>query len=300
MDKRFWLTSLIALTMAVPGCSSGNRSTPVSPSPPPAPTPTSPPTPVQEVFYTAIGASDAVGVGASVICIPLAPCPDGTGYGPIIARRLATGRTVTLTNLGIPGAVLSPRIQALGQQYGRSIPGNFLDQSVRLVPATTTVVTIFAGGNDVNAIGTAIDRGAAGNDVSGYIASQVRQFGDELTSLLGGVRSRAPNARIVIANLPNLGALPYAQGFTAAQRGILTQLSVGFTRQAINPLAAQGIPIVDTLCDPRAYDRSYYSSDGFHPSDAGYAFLSEGLYTAITSASYPAPSATCSPATTAR
>ena len=299
MQKRFWLASLIALAMAIPGCSSGNSRTPASPSSPPAPTPT-PPAPVQDVFYTAIGASDAVGVGASVICIPLAPCPDGTGYVPIIARRLATGRTVTLTNLGIPGAVLSPRIPALGLQYGRSIPGNFLDQSVRLVPATTTVVTIFAGGNDVNAIGTAIDRGAAGNDVSGYIASQVGQFGDELTSLISGVRSRAPNARIVIANLPNLGALPYAQSFNAVQRGILTQLSVGFTRQAINPLAAQGIPVVDTLCDPRAYDRSYYSSDGFHPSDAGYTFLAEGLYTAITSTSYPPPSAACSQATTAR
>jgi acyl-CoA thioesterase I len=296
MPRRTLLTPLIALTMAIHGCSSGNSRTPVSPTPPAAPAPT----PMQDVFYTAIGASDAVGVGASVICIPLAPCPDGTGYVPIIARRLAVGRTVTLTNLGIPGAVLSPRIQSLGQQYGRSIPGNFLDQSVRLVPATTTVVTIFAGGNDVNAIGTAIDRGAAGNDVPGYIAGQVRQFGEELTSLISGVRSRAPNARIVIANLPNLGALPYAQGFTAVQRGILTQLSAGFSQQAINPLAAQGIPIVDTLCDPRAYDRSYYSSDGFHPSDAGYAFLADGFYTAITSPSYPPPSSSCTPVMTAR
>lgn len=295
MQKRYWLASVIALTMAIQGCGSGTSRTAVAPSSPPAPTPA----PVQDVFYTAIGASDAVGIGASVICIPLAPCPDGTGYVPLIARRLATGRTVTLTNLGIPGAVLSPRIQALGLQYGRSIPGNFLDQSVRLVPSTTTVVTIFAGGNDVNAIGIAIERGAAGNDVPGYIAGQVRQFGDDLISLISGVRSRAPNARIVIANLPNLGALPYAQGFTAVQRGILTQLSVGFTRQAINPLAAQGIPIVDTLCDPRAYDRSYYSSDGFHPSDAGYVFLADGLYTAITSTSYPPPSATCAPATVA-
>ena len=66
MPKRFWFTSLIALTMAIQGCSSGNSRTPVSPSPTPGPAPTSPPTPVQDVFYTAIGASDAVGVGASI------------------------------------------------------------------------------------------------------------------------------------------------------------------------------------------------------------------------------------------
>jgi lysophospholipase L1-like esterase len=270
------------LTAAVSACGSETGS---SPTPPPTP----PPAPAQEVFYTAIGASDAVGVGGSVLCVPLAPCPNGTGYVAVIARRLATGRAVTLTNLGIPAAVLSARIQALGQQYGRSIPGNFIQHSLNGVPSSTTVVTVFAGGNDVNAIGTAIDRGAAGSDVAGYIASQVRQFGDELAMLIAGIRTRAPGARIVIANLPNLGALPYAQGFSAPQRGILTELSVGFSRQAINPLAAQGVPVVDTLCDPRWYDPSFYSSDGFHPNDAGYAYLADGLFNAITMTNYPAP-----------
>lgn len=228
-----------------------------------------------------------------MICVPFAPCPDGTGYVPIIARRLATGRTVTLTNLGIPAAVLSPRIQTLGQSVGRSIPANFISHELPLVPTTATVVTIFAGGNDVNAIGTAVDRGAAGGDMTGYIASQVRMFGDELNTLIRGIRERAPAARIVIANLPNLGRLPYAQGLSAPQRAILAQLSIGFSVEAINPLAQQGIPVVDALCDPRSYDSATYSSDGFHPSDAGYAFFADRFMEAINATSHPAPQSSC-------
>ena len=74
------------------------------------------------VRYTALGASDTIGFGGSVTCIPFLACPDGTGYVQLAARRLqGQGRTVTLVNLGIPGAVLSPEIQAVGNSIGRRI-----------------------------------------------------------------------------------------------------------------------------------------------------------------------------------
>src|SRR4029453_10113394 len=73
------------------------------------------PTPVPQaaaIWYPAIGASDAVGVGSSLPCIPFTDCPAGMGYVPRVARQLrADGHTVTLTNMGIPGAVLSPATQ---------------------------------------------------------------------------------------------------------------------------------------------------------------------------------------------
>src|SRR5262245_56487961 len=59
------------------------------------------------VRYTAIGASDAIGVGASVVCVPFSPCQNGTGYVPVVTRRVGASREVTLTNLGIPASVLS-------------------------------------------------------------------------------------------------------------------------------------------------------------------------------------------------
>src|SRR5581483_12155397 len=91
---------LCALLVASGGCDlidkikSPSGPTPDSSSP-------APPAASAPVRYTAIGASDATGVGASVLCIPLTPCENGTGYVPVLARRLrAASHEVTLTNLG--------------------------------------------------------------------------------------------------------------------------------------------------------------------------------------------------------
>jgi lysophospholipase L1-like esterase len=258
----------------------------------PSPTPGPPPVD-QAIHYTAIGASDALGIGGSVECFPLTACPNGTGYVAVIARRLATGRTVTLTNLGIPAAVIGPTFQSLGVQYGRTIPGNFLERAMPFVPRTSNVVTVFAGGNDTNVVGTAIQNGAGGSDIGGYVGSQVRTFGTDYDALVRGIRERAPSARIVVANLPNLAGLPYAARYTLQQRQVLQQIAVGFTTTVVNRLTAQGVPVVDLMCDPRSYEAGRYSSDGFHPNDAGYAFLADEMSAAITSASYPEPRPSC-------
>lgn len=42
--------------------------------------PSGPPAPGSTIVYDAIGASDADGVGSSVVCLPFVDCPDGTGY----------------------------------------------------------------------------------------------------------------------------------------------------------------------------------------------------------------------------
>ena len=84
------------------------------------------------------------------------PCPTGTGYVQILARQLETGgKTVTLRNLGIPGAVLGLETQTLGAAIGLDIYGNFLEREVPFVLRDSTVVTVFAGANDVNTIGRA-------------------------------------------------------------------------------------------------------------------------------------------------
>ncbi len=258
-------------------------------------TPTQPsPTTSEAVSYTALGASDAVGVGASVPCLPFAACPDGTGYVPLIARRLAETRTVTTTNLGIPASVLSPEVQELGNRYGRNIPANFLQGEMPFVPRSTTLVTVFAGGNDTNAIGTAVEGGAAGGtDVRVYIDGQVTQFRGSMDTLVRGIKQRSPTARIIVANLPNFAGLPFTQGYSLSRRQVLQRISVGLSRDAINILTTQGVSIVDLLCDPRSYEAANYSSDGFHPNDRGYTFIAEAFLAAIRSSTLAEPQPTC-------
>jgi len=255
------------------------------------------PQPSSAITYVAIGASDAIGLGSSAPCIPLVDCPQGRGYVQVAARELkARGFTVNLTNLGFPAMVLSRRIQDLGTQYGRTIPGNFLDQQAPFVLPTATLVTIFAGANDVDSIVAALGGGAGGTDQVGYINSQIQAFGQDFATLVRTVRERAPGARLVVVNLPNMAGMPRHANASIQQRRAEQMLSVGMTTQVINAQTASGVLVVDMMCDPRSYEASTYSSDGFHPSDAGYAWIAAEVVAAATTA-YKPPASGCSQTT---
>jgi lysophospholipase L1-like esterase len=216
------------------------------------------------------------------------------GYVQVAVRSLQSqGFTVTLRNLGIPTAVIGRDFQTLGQQYGRTIEGNFIDQEMPFVLGNSTVLTIFAGGNDVNVITAALGGGAGGGDQLGYIDAQVRAFGADYATLLAGIRNRAPSARIVAVNVPNMAGLPYLAGASIDQRRAAQRAAVGMTTTVVNPLASQGVTVVDAMCDGRSYQASNYSSDGLHPNDAGYAFIASEVLRAMTGASYPAPLSAC-------
>ena len=181
--------------------------------------------------YTALGASDANGVGGSVPCVPFTACENGTGYVPNLARLLRTSRDVTLVNLGIPAAVLSPSIYDIGRRYGRDIPANFIDRELPFVPSESTLITVLGGPNDVNALGDAATQGAGGSDVKGYLDTQIRAFGSDYDRLVQGLRSRAPNAFIILINVPNMAALPYSAGYALPRRQGLQYTATGFTRE---------------------------------------------------------------------
>jgi lysophospholipase L1-like esterase len=251
------------------------------------------PQPNTTIRYTAIGASDAAGVGSSVVCPPYADCPDGRGYVQVATRELRSrGFTVSLMNLGFPATVISRRLQDLGSQYGRTIPGNFMEQQVPFVPDNTTVLTVFAGANDVDTIIAALGGGAGGADQLGYINGQIQAFGQDFSALLQALRTRAGAARVVVLNLPNMADMPRYRGVSLQQRRAAQLLSVGITTSVLNPLAAGGALVVDLMCDARSYQASTYSSDGFHPSDAGYAWIAAEVVSAMTT-SYRPPAASC-------
>ena len=251
------------------------------------------PTPNSTIVYTALGASDANGVGSSVQCAPFMDCPNGMSYVNVATRQLqGQGFTVTLRNMGIAGAVISPEFQSLGNQYNRDILANFIVQEAPFTLQESTLVTIFAGGNEVNTITSALGAGAGGSDPIGYIDTQVRMFRTNFATLLEIVRARAPSARIVVLNLPNLGGLPYLAGAPLAQRQAAQRISVGMTTTVINPLVSQNVTVIDMMCDARYYQRSSLSSDGFHPNDAGYSFMAAEVVRAATGP-YSTPQASC-------
>jgi lysophospholipase L1-like esterase len=287
------LCALLALTgLGATACNTLGNNGPTVPSGPPAPGST--------IHYTVLGASDAIGFGSSSPCLPYTECA-GNGYVFVAARQLRTqGYTVTLTDLGIPTAVISPAFLSLAQQYGHPVAGDFIDGELPFVPQNTTLVTIFAGANDVNVITAALGGGAGASDQGAYIDQQVRSFGDSYQALVSGIRNTAKSARLVVLNLPNLAGLPFLAGAPLSQRQAAQRASVGMTTTVINPLRAADLAVIDLMCDPRLYQPSIYSSDGFHPNDAGYAILASEVVQAATSSSYPAPQGSCAQTTLAR
>ncbi len=328
----------LASSAALGACSSnpGGPAAPVtSPTAKPTATPTPKPTPVPTatplpIAYTAIGASDAVGYGASKPCAnpPVVANPGclnltGTGYVPDIARALkASGAVLTLDDLGISGAVLGPDIRKVGNLYSTAsganpcqprtgsdaIPGDFITNELPNVPANSTLVTVFAGGNDTNAIVNAAVcleiGGATTAQVTAFVATEITAFGNDLQQLLLGVAAKTSgHAKIVIADLPNFANIPFAAGglpgltpLQPAVRDLLQAVSVVGIDQGVYQLAATTfkVPTVDLLCNPDSYLPANFYTDGFHPNDAGYALFAK-LYEAQIAAAKPTlPSFTCS------
>jgi lysophospholipase L1-like esterase len=256
-------------------------------------TPTTPPPPAGAVRYTAIGASDAIGYGGSIVCQPFSTCPNGTGYVQTVTRRLKAAHTdFDSSNLGIPGAVISRRLMDLGNSLGRDIFGNFIDAQMPFVLRDSTVVTVFTGGNDVNTIGAAVRAGRANGNTAAYIDTQISAFAQDFRDLIAGIRARSASSRVIVLNLPNMARLPYAAGVSSSEREHLRRLAVGFSA-AMNATRTADILVVDLMCHAPVYQSGIYSSDGFHPNDAGYAMLADLVSAAITTPP-AAPATSCS------
>lgn len=273
---------LVTAGLMAVACSGGGNDSPTSPTPNPG----------GGASYTALGASDATGYGSSVECFPFSPCSNGTGYVQLLQRRLEQGGPVAYQNVGVPGSVLSPSIEDLSRRVGRGVSNNLLTNQTPFVRANDTVVTVFAGGNDGNIIAEAVKAQLAGDDPRAFIDQQVGKWGDDYGALVRAVRQKAPGARVVVLNLPNLAAMPYVARFTTFEKSILQRVAVGLSER-VNALAASNVHVVDLLCDARVIEPASFSPDGFHPSDRGYALMAELAYPAMVNATHPAPAGDC-------
>jgi lysophospholipase L1-like esterase len=233
-----------------------------------------------------------VGWGSSKVCAPFEDC-DGNGYAWVAARQLRSqGLTVEVSQLGIPGAVLSQNVINLASQWGiGGIPGDIASREAPFVRRDSTVVTVFAGGNDVNVISGALANDAGAADTNAFIDQQVSSFAADFQAMIATIRGRVPNAQIIVLNLPNMARVPYRANSQPLLRSWVQRASVGITTQAINP--TPNVRVVDLMCDSRLYEPSSFSGDGFHPNDAGYAIMGQEIAKAITAASWPAPQGSC-------
>jgi len=152
------------------------------------------------------------------------------------------------------------------------------------------VVTIFAGGNDTNAIVNAavgqLAARATQAAVQQFLATEIQAFGNDFTSLYASIHAKAPSAEIVIANLPNFAGIPISQmPSVASAKPMLQAVSVGIDTNVYAAAARAGIRVADVLCDPRSYPNAdFYPgplADGFHPNDVGYAALASTLLAQI-------------------
>lgn len=271
----------LVLAAALAGCD--KKDGPTSPSPEPT-----------KPYYTVIGASDALGYGSSVVCmVGDLECANGMGYAQQIIRRFRRERgDADYRNLGVFGQVMNRGVEDLARQLGVSPGGNFIDRQLPFVKPETTMVTIFAGGNDANIIGQAVRGGLGGSNPRAFIDTQVAQWGADYGAMVDTLRRQAPAARIVVLNLPNLGAAPYVAGNPVLERSILQYIAVSLTDKA-NAMTAKGALVVDLMCEPRIYSPGNFATDGFHPSDAGYTLIAELVYPALVDGTAPTPLPSC-------
>ena len=192
------------------------------------------------VSYVALGASDAVGVGADN--------PNTQGYVPIIISRLPTGSAAL--NLGISGITLH---DALKQELPE------------VAGAQPTVITVWLVGNDFRQC-TPLQQYAA--DLNTLLTTlhdqthaQVFVANTPDMSLLPYFQQGAPQGGACVQGAP-----------VAQVHALVLQWN-----QVIDPIVTKhGDVLVDLYNTDFANHPEYISSrDGFHPSNEGYARLAD-------------------------
>jgi len=198
----------------------------------------------------AIGASDAVGVGADD--------PATQSWPAVLDTLLPRGSK--LINLGVPGITLA---RALDVELPVALDA--------LPPRSTTTARNMAGGRGVVTVWLAANDLRAGVTLDSYAAN--------LDTLLRALHTRT-NATVLVGNLPDLAAVPAFRG-----QGPMLAATVRAWNGAIAAVAHRdGATLVDLYAGWRelAMHPAYVGSDGLHPSAAGYRRLAQLFYQSLT------------------
>jgi lysophospholipase L1-like esterase len=188
-----------------------------------------------------------VAIGASDTFGLGADDPETQNWPSDLATMLGPG--VHLINLGIPGLVLHQALEA-------EVPV--------AIDAHPNLITIWLAVNDL------------GNNVP------LDSYASDLDLLLSRLQARVPQARIVIANIPDLRLVPY---FDYIDPQILYARVQSYNAIIAAAVKRHHVVLVDLFSrwpELRQHPE-YISGDGFHPSTLGYAKLAGLFYQTIKS-----------------
>ena len=238
------LTALLALSACGPS-GAGPTAAQTSATATPGSTATTAPS-APAVRYVALGASDAVGVGASD--------PNHTAYVPIIISRLPKGSAAL--NLGISGETLHQALR---------------DELPQAIAAKPTLITVWLVGNDFKGCVSLQQYGA---DLNTLLTQLQRQTSAKVFVANAPDFSALPAVQAQAAS----GSFCGSSASLASIRGLAQQWN-----QVINAsVTAHHDTLVDLFNTDLASHPGYVSGDGFHPSDQGYLALANLFWSAIT------------------
>jgi lysophospholipase L1-like esterase len=235
LPQRAGITALLLALVALAACSPATDTHA-----------TASPTVKPSMVYVAIGASDAVGVGASD--------PNTTAYVPLLIAHLPPHAYAL--NLGVSGYTAQ---QAL------------LNELPQALAAQPTLVTVWLVGNDLRQ------------------CTPLADYQSNLDNLLGQLQSRT-SAQVFVANSPDMSLLPSARNGAPTMGVCMRGKSAEQIRALVEQwnsviatvVAKHHQTLVDLFAAGLATHPEYVSSDGFHPSDAGYRALADLFWQQIT------------------
>jgi lysophospholipase L1-like esterase len=171
--------------------------------------------------------------------------PARDGVVPRLALRFAALRPgSTLVNAAFPGSTIAEVEQ---RQFRRPT-------------GPVQLVLVISGGNDVQRV-----------SAPWTIAS------DE-ASLIDGLRARYPDASVWVTDLPDVSLRPSVPLWSRAPFGTLIALDNAAFVRAARAHGAHVLPLSAISREPEANRAPNVSSDGLHPSAAGYAKLTDALW----------------------
>ena len=225
------------------------------------------------VIYTALGDSIGFGLFASI----------GNGYVPTYERYIEadSGSGVTGINLSVPGWTSTDLL--------RELRGNLL---FRVSVATSTIVTVNIGGNDLlGGRGTYKDRNCGGADNQNCLRTGVVTFSSNFNAILAEVRALRGSRNTIIRTMDVYN--PYvnedrAQDTWPNDQGNDFQVLKPYIDAVNNAIAttatARNIPYARVYLafngpngDIDPSDRGLIAFDGLHPSTSGHRLIADLL-----------------------
>lgn len=142
---------------------------------------------------------------------------------PVIAAKSGQGQPTNATlpapynNLGIPGAkvndlltkkgniqnIITGQINPATLMYDLILRDNTTTAVQQAIGLQGTIYTVCAGYNDV------LNAALSGVAIDGVTLTPAATFQQQYATLLGAMRQNRPSAAIVVANVPNIGAIPF-------------------------------------------------------------------------------------------